>query len=74
MVGNVDKPTSTVKPETPIATGEVPLFIPESLPHEYLPTGEEEDPKVETPDTLESDFTFTVITAFVAAVTTFATI
>ena len=38
IVGNEDKP-ETVYPLTPIDIGDVDLENPDSLPHEYFPTG-----------------------------------
>jgi|TARA_Y100000033_G_scaffold14144_1_gene13220 hypothetical protein len=45
MVGNVDKPESTVKPVTPMETGVELLEKPEILPHETRPHGSDVVPE-----------------------------
>ena len=69
MVGNVLKPESTVRPDTPIATGDEALDNPDSLPQEYSP--QVEIPEVCIPVIFVSDLTLTVTTAFVPETTRF---
>ena len=50
MVGNVDRPESTVRPVTPIEMGEDALENPDSLPQEKCPRGSVAPPEVDRPD------------------------
>ena len=61
IVGKVDRPTSTVFPDTPIDIGELERVNPDSLPQEYLPTGFNILPEVERPTTDVFDIILLVI-------------
>ena len=51
IVGNVDRPTSTVFPVTPMEIGELDRANPDNLPQEYFPTEFDEFPEDDRPTT-----------------------